>query len=1202
MKSNGRIIRKGGSEDIVKNDKEKVGISETSETIETKGDNNTKAGDEVRTEKQEADPKAESAINKENDIIRRKTADEATITKVENSEGGQDVGRRVEDVKNAGNNRSKITYPNDIEAKNEISPTKVKQSLVNLADLEVDDVTINRVNTYYSGLELNTNVYTTNLDFELDTEISPYINYKTVINTNYGDGVKTSYDPLIEKIIEKGMNEFKYGTLYSTKVLNTNAIKVPVFTNDIPNADLIESVGNVNVSVDMSKYISGLISIMTIVAADKRILQAKDVLDIRSYDSVVQELVEGPILEKDGVNPAVYLFTNGTALKWLSDILKKMVSDGEARYWLGRKDSEYNPNIGIKKRDNFGCNIDMYAAEIYNLNLNYLTKNGTNIEHIRRGILAHSFEGTIISFPNNYGFRPKLKIQQDDALKKTLLMLMRYPDVIGMIHYINMNYVKESGMVKLTNEKNIYYKDQQSTVAASQLTGMINQRASSATEEDVHSAYAREYTPNIYINKLVPMPTEEFRRPESIVMIFELIVFSLFFPSAFNSIIGEVQNVVLKFVGYWWPQEYMLFKTNNGFMYRYVNGVKEIAYNTEIMPSDLSITEWFPSFFDFSATWNNCPRMTKLRDMFKPKGELVDDIRAINAEFPRLNSKHYNAFTRYGSQLIDNMTIIFGNICDTLTEFTLEKAKSRGAEYDRSMQTAIGAWFEEMKRRTEDISLAHSIHAYHVNDTLGNMFFNIMLNTDGDYGTFKRVNYTITSDQKQEGSLIMDRGETSNGLSYINTSIIWTILGSTSWPVLQEKGRDQIKVPIDMRPIIPDGSISYSQSLDLYTKLSNTVLAEAIVSYIISPEIEDSDSLRWLREHLLPLRNTHYRNMVIELTKILKTNLPDYGKLDEKHLGKMTMELRLINPRIRRRNLNTTIADYDPSIDPAGFEGVATFMNEIELLRFKVGMQLALDSGLFGLNKGLILYNMSLSRYDPDFCPSVPPGFVTRTFNVNMFTADIIGPEKKVVYIHTDGTKHYDSTLLPKVFLKIEKTYEVDPFLLSFITRAVHSGNWMVLLENVYYTWSIDDYSKRDSTGHDVTDLLKTPKDGIRHVVFFDSCLTPTPSEGMLPGLGEVRSIIFPITSISRNISLRGLVSGTNYQMLPRSAYPTSYEIDTGSYSISTGELLYSNGARKLDIKSRICMTNVVSSLSSNVELPTIFEYNRMDPPSLKYS
>lgn len=689
----------------------------------------------------------------------------------------------------------------------------------------------------YDGLVLDNEIKSSSIQFRDIETPEPYINYESRVMLLYKNRSKRLMSEITKIIAGSTMDTFPYGTAFTTFEYNQTYFKKlgMEFNNGVPyNTDIIQRLGYKMSDNDIYTYPAGMLLGILLVMQDTEIARIGEVLTPMSHDNTaLEDLMTDHIKTPVYPNPAM-LSAIGD-VPWIRDGETQLLARDDVNYVLGKIVGEDNAFFGVKEVDIHGWNIDHYKASILNFNLRTLLTNRGSVAQRRNGLLAHAFTTSSITMTDDHQLRPEMPPNRDDDIRTLVLLACRMPLLQSLISTLNVEYVASTGFIRPI-ATNFYYPDKFTENSNTKtLTSLLSRLAGVANISQLHLAVAREITPQFTVRRMVEI-NEEFDTPESIIIIMQLVLFSIIFPAQFNSIRGDVQTILLRFFQRWYTPEFLQFIAQYGIRYRIDENQQQQFEPGNQAPWDQQeyLSESYPSLF--SGVAFQMQNIRQVMEMFTPQGILVEDTRAVTADFPRLVNPptHYIALTpnvNPGSSVaisrIKNSLDILGRMAATYA--TRQNQPS-------ARKTVTKEWISHVQTRIGNVSQALFNHYPHVLQTMANFRLNFTPNFSGQYATDKPKNYTIRS--VNNGTLdpmMIDRGDTADGLSRIDTGIIWPFLMQSEFPLVRNLGVSADKVPISEEIIFPDPGMSYLQHEHLMHELRGIRLVDAFMSLVDTP-------------------------------------------------------------------------------------------------------------------------------------------------------------------------------------------------------------------------------------------------------------------------------------------------------------------------------------------------------------------------------
>jgi hypothetical protein len=699
----------------------------------------------------------------------------------------------------------------------------------------LDAATTSTFREIFNGLVVNAEMKRLVNEFKLIVNPQRYVIYKSKIMDAFSDNSIPSMANTILEVIKDTENMFRYGSALVSHELNPDFFSkygidlsrgVPL----VPN--LIKLIGRGSGSQDTATYPAGILLILLAIVMDNRIDAVGKTRHPISMDAEFSNVVMSKYQENVGPHPVLLgLFSTVT---WLRDRMRTMIEDKTlVNYKLGIAGMIFDPMVAVKKVEKYALNIDQYSASILNLNISELIRASDSMERKINGIKAHAFPGTQVFAPQLSELRPEMEPDVHHQNRILALIEARYPMTEYMIMNINKDYFESTGFIRAV-DKNHYFPPNFTGANYTNFLDKIRSYIRRANMDDISLAFAREIGPQLSVRYMNPLG-EDFASANSIVVIFQLLMFCWLFPSTFDSIKGQVQNVLLMFFSKWYPDEYLRFIAQYGTLYRITQGAIVFQRRDEIWRQSMYLTDVFPSLFS-GIDFARCPRISGLMKWFKPQGAktATPDTAAMLANFPRSSRSpsHYIPFTRQDNRLISNLSTQFNVMTNELIDMAIKRGESDSNR--TAHKEVIVSWFRHMQARFSVLSVAFTEHASVIYETMSNFMLNHTQNFNGSFRTFKPDRYGVVSSTRQVVPILTDVGEREDRLNGIDTSIIWPILGQCEMPIVRQAGFGTDLVPVDEKIIFPDPDISYSTSLLYMKSFEQICLPDAYTTYIFS--------------------------------------------------------------------------------------------------------------------------------------------------------------------------------------------------------------------------------------------------------------------------------------------------------------------------------------------------------------------------------
>lgn len=1157
----------------------------------------------------------------------------------------------------------------------------------------------------------------------VDTEDPlPYIKYEGKRVTIYRRNQRNYTSEFTKLLSDSTREQFAYGTAfvefkYNEELFKTLSLQ---FQHGVPyDQDAFVKLGSPDTTDSIFNMVSGKLYGMLLIMRDNdigrigQVGSSDEVGNTRLLDMVVGGHVKTPVYP----NPA--LLAGIGEVEWLKNQENEILARNDVNYEIGKIEGFNNHQLGVKDSDLHAWNIDHYKASILNYNIRDLLDNQATIGYRMAGLKAHSFKGSGITMAETYQLRLEKPHNRDDDIRTLVLLSCRLPLLQRLISELNVDYVASTGFIRPIATPFYYPEKFLEKGETLKLTTILERYAGSADASQLHLAVAREITPQLCIRRMTPIH-EDFYDPESIVVIIQLFLFNILFPSQFNSIKGEVQEVLRKFFFRWYTEEFQQYVAERGMTYT-IDDNGDFVYtpgNDAKWSQANYLTGIRPSLF--SGQRINQPNIREVMARFVPLGELVEDTRAMEAEFPRLHDppRHYIAFR---SNQNPQYSIAMAAIKTALDVFGNLAAAYAGTQTQKSAQrNVLKEWIGHVTTRMSHLATPLQQHYPFVLDAMANFRLNFCQNFSGSYATDVPLNYCVLSVHGAKlRPMITDLSETLDELSYINTGIVWPFIMQSEFPLVRNIGVSADKVPITEKVIFPNPIESYLAHENLMAQLREIRLPDAYMSLVDSPVMinrqnytildlpagDDDDTLYVISEaeyrstisqimndrfgegalivngqttvqglndylgratdivilydviplavanvireeevavvvregwrnmftlpanaaladdpfrteqievyHLLDMddfmlnipglaqiRNdmpsmsdSQYRRMHDTFARLLNIQSEPYAQILTRYLGTMREEFRMTSPQIRRY-VNGQVMQYDPNRDLPAFEFSYFFLSQTELARLRIAVQMFSSHRLPKPKQGVRIVEEELNEFDPDYLPDVI-GKERVNFTPTLFRQIAVGKRNTFAFI-LNGIEYVHTNTWPAIHLIITDRSKLLQHHKDMIVMGISKAKWTVDIEDLYYVpivvapgENIDDIV--------YTDMLEKERERVFYIPFYDSLLEPQEQRAQIARVQTQIQTIFPLTRITINRSMRGIVGVEDDDRPIGSHMNSHYEVDTGRMN-GAGELIYTSGVRKLDIDD-ISMTNHLLLLSSNVKInpKLVFSY---EPPA----
>nr|UHS71888.1 MAG: putative major capsid protein [Cypovirus sp.] len=686
----------------------------------------------------------------------------------------------------------------------------------------------------FNGLNTNQRIRPLNNQFVLVTNPIPYLKYKAKVVDTYARGGQFDTTLPYTHIITPTLETFKYGTAFTTLDINEDyfgqysintARGLPLSNGMLLNIGVTPGMNESN------EFVAGLLMTLFGIMRDNRICRV-DETNMIFNNLLPQDLanfLQPPYQQNVGVNPGILQYE--CQVDWLrADVLENL-NDGRARYIVGKVSVQLDPRIRVKKVESYAINIDHFSASILNLNMQKLLDSHGSVADRVNELKAHAFIGSSIFAPEVGDLRPELPFDTDHVIRMLMLAGARYPRLGSLILKINVDYFESTNFIRVTAAKEYLPRILESNIQAQKLREVLATRIADADLAFIKVAFAREVTPFYTVRHLVNI-NNDFSHPVDIIVIMELILFSWIFPTTFDSIKGEVQNVLFRFFKVWYSTETATFLQQYGTTYVINGNVKVFSGRNELWSQSNYLSNIFPALF--SGEQFTTRTILRVMNLFRPKGFLRRDDLAIAAKFPRQhkNPQHYIPFSPQLGQVSNDFTQSANGMISELMKLASEKATADEAQ--RAARSALGIWFNFMKTKLGRMADAYTDHYSRIITTMSNFMLNYTSDFNGSFSTNKLHNYAIVSTNSTIVPIIENIGEVEGGASYVDTAVIWPLIGQATYPLLRVNGGGVDSVPIDEAIVFPSPDESYNESLSVIETIQDIVAPDVFMSYILS--------------------------------------------------------------------------------------------------------------------------------------------------------------------------------------------------------------------------------------------------------------------------------------------------------------------------------------------------------------------------------
>nr|AAK20301.1 putative major core protein [Bombyx mori cypovirus 1] len=688
----------------------------------------------------------------------------------------------------------------------------------------------------FNGLDVNTEVQPLSDDFKQISDPKGYLTYSVKYEDQFTKKDKLRASEADDRIVGPTVNLFKYGAAVVNIDLNRDFFDTATgidLTKGIPLVqDLLVPIGVTAGAEQSAEYVSGLLMVLFKVMTDNRLVIVGETTTPMSntLSTVVNNVLRTTYHNNVGVNPA--LLRDFTQVNWLNRDITNMLQQAGTKYGLGLTETRLDYVRLVKTIVGHALNIDHFAASVLNINLRALMEANVTADDRIKALQAHSMISTQFHGPNQGALRPELAFDHDHIIRCLMLAAANYPRLEGIIVQINTGYVASANVIRPVSEKRYFPENLEQNQSAARLVSAVKARASEADISSIHLAIAREVSPMFNVHELKKI-AESFEDPSSIVVVLEFILFALFFPTEFNRIKGDIQNVLLLFFSRWYPVEYGIFIQRGATYTINAAGEFEFSGRNEKWDQSLYLSEHFPALFS-DVPLAGANTIIAIMRLFTPQGFLRTDDLAIAANFPRAsrNPQTYIPYTNQRGTVTNEFASRFRTIVATLANVVNERAVQD--DMQKATRSCTKQWLRHLETQFDNITVAHTDHLSVVYATMSNFMLNFTNNFSGNHATFKPDQYVITSPEGSYKPIIERQGETVDGLTIIDTSIVWPILCQCTYPLVRQSGKGVDAVSIMEEIVYPDPSTTLSQSLSVAQVLSKLTLPDAFINMILS--------------------------------------------------------------------------------------------------------------------------------------------------------------------------------------------------------------------------------------------------------------------------------------------------------------------------------------------------------------------------------
>jgi hypothetical protein len=1049
----------------------------------------------------------------------------------------------------------------------------------------------------YKNVDVGIKTFQMISDFVEVRDVISYVIYQNLLETNFQQYISLNTD--YEKtILGATQDMFRYYATMVQKVLNPVFFEqggVKVKDGAVQDADMISTISTINSPNDTLAYLSGIIAAISLITDDRRVLREPSTITTTGVTGELSTYVIGPVTTP--VQPSPGLIAVGSNILWLQQYIKDCFETRGVKYELGRGEPLFDYTFGVKSVNTYAMNIDHHVATILNRNMQSLLESRGSITDTRDQLLAHSFQDTQIIVDEQGSFRPDEAFDVDHAIRVLVLTSVMYPDMQNLILELNRDVILDSGFLTITSDTDLFYTGQHAEIDQN-FTQFVVSRVGYANDELVHTALALEISPvfSVVSKVIAPTVTQPF---QCTVMLVEYLLNCWIFPHSFERIKGDVQTDLLQYFDLLFPFEYTTFMRNYGTTYKIINGQKVFSKQNKIWKqADWYLSDNFPSLFA-NVTFAGCPQMTKICNFFQPLGDNESDTRAKAAKFPRLHrdAQHYIPHREF--QSVDT-----GNISREFRKFTTVIKPIMNAINDtnktvKSAQSVQNKWLDFITTRLREWDPSFQAHLREIYLTMANNMFNFEGGFSGDFSTYKPTNYCIQIANGDVKKMYDYRGNAHDAITKFATTTVWALIGNGETPLLKRSRVRDNAVAIPAEIIVPLPEPSLRSSLALWQRLKRIILPQAITILLFSKDYLASDpNVRALRQRLprSGLTDSQVLHMARRIAKLLNVTLDTYGTLTIKALGEVPMLFRMVDPVIRRFDINThTTIDYDQNYDLDAFKDPTIFMTRLQEDRMLVGLNLFFNNEISKIYQGIRLAQILPSVRSPNYLPPViDNGYTMVEWNINLFTQMTRGNEKVFVFV-LNGQHYVLPSTWPKIHLVISDRTKIPELYLKQIENGIIFAGWAVDVLDFVFSASVLPSSSPMSVKYTILDCLSRNVTKVYNLEFYDDVIRPRPQDSTL-ATDLNYQYIFPLNEVTNMLTARGLVMIDNAPP-EGAAGPDPKEFDTGKI-LNSGDVAYTSGVLKLE-STAISLSNYVRAYVETVKFNSAFEYQISLPEQL---
>ncbi|AYA29390.1 hypothetical protein [Daphnis nerii cypovirus] len=638
----------------------------------------------------------------------------------------------------------------------------------------------------------------------LSNSLLKYVKYEFVSATDVRGERYTTRSAIDVNLTTKTAAMYKLGTLHVTQELHEdilNRANVERYKN-IPMAQGADVFGyrgmqdsNAVTPKNLRNYALASLRLCYAIMTDRRLVygqqQTKDDRKTIDSDSPLSLLTASqyPAEEADP-NPGLVPLIQTDAEWFERAITEEVMARGEEKvYWYGLLDKIEGRLLQGRKSDVLAGNIDMYTAANSLISMTHLLELQEREFNLKNQLEAFAYARTQFQVPpaNEYCvFDCENRQHLERVLMHALILWRSLPNAICEM---NQRFLEDSGMIRLSDQFRVIPSAMQTDATTAALVAYITSQMYQGDLNQILRMYALEMGVHNTIYYISRPTLADWSKPESIIVLIEMILYAVFFPSNAARIKGEIAENILNFFKHHINEEYNVFTANYGVHFRSEAGVPiRVNLQRRWRQNQDQLSDLHHSFY-WPGVLQGCPLLNRVRNLMQPRGVLRPDEAAMNADFPRVsrNPSHYIPYQQGN-----------GDVHDDIYEFSLTLQTNIGEilNYMRNMQrftrnTNYDTMLRYVTYITQCVGELGAIlcePAHHVLASMGNHAYNFIQNFDGDFNLWKEQQYGLTNNEGTPVKLIQTEVHRDEQRNLLQTGIIWTMLFNTDGPAKRNKG------------------------------------------------------------------------------------------------------------------------------------------------------------------------------------------------------------------------------------------------------------------------------------------------------------------------------------------------------------------------------------------------------------------------------